>query len=127
MWKLKPVRLSKQGYAYKLCRSFKTSSHNKFSIKNNLHLHKMSYNATSPNFPSRHFTSATPETNTKRGKERERTVLKVGDIVHGFKVLEVSEIPERNIIAILFTHTQTGASHLHLDTPDTNNVFRFVS
>eukprot|EP01132_Coremiostelium_polycephalum_P002722 gene2722-3379_t len=59
----------------------------------------------------------------KRGKEREITNLKEGDIVHGFQVKKVQDVPERQFKTFTLEHIKTGAKYLHVDCEDKNNVF----
>ncbi|EGC29605.1 hypothetical protein DICPUDRAFT_158791 [Dictyostelium purpureum] len=53
--------------------------------------------------------------NVKRGKE--------GDIIHGFKVVRIRDVPERQFKTYRLEHIETGAKYLHIDCEDTNNVF----
>ncbi|KAM9979457.1 hypothetical protein ACTFIY_008708 [Dictyostelium cf. discoideum] len=59
----------------------------------------------------------------KRGKDRNKLNLKIGDEIHGFKVIKIREVPERQFKTYQFEHTETGAKYLHIDCEDTNNVF----
>lgn len=60
-----------------------------------------------------------------RGKNRVpySTWLKVGDVVHGFKLLSVERIEFFDINAYRLEHEATGARYLHLDCSDMDNVF----
>lgn len=49
--------------------------------------------------------------------------FKIGQIVHGFTVTQLSPIPEVNADAYLLHHKGSGARLLYLDAPDDNNVF----
>ncbi|KAI3406193.2 CYM1 [Candida oxycetoniae] len=43
---------------------------------------------------------------------------------HGFQVLQAELVPEFSLVAVLLKHEESGAQHLHLDSPnDHNNVF----
>eukprot|EP01133_Synstelium_polycarpum_P009228 gene9228-10824_t len=53
-----------------------------------------------------------------RGKD-----LKEGDELHGYRVTEVRDVPERQFRTFRLEHLQTGARHLHVDCEDKNNVF----
>uniref|UniRef100_H2Z9Y5 Presequence protease, mitochondrial n=1 Tax=Ciona savignyi TaxID=51511 RepID=H2Z9Y5_CIOSA len=48
---------------------------------------------------------------------------KAGDIIHGYKVLRVEDIPEFSMSAFELQHVKTGSDHLHLARDDKNNVF----
>jgi len=48
---------------------------------------------------------------------------KIGNILHGFEVKEVSNIEELFLTAIRLEHMTTGAEYLHLVRDDSNNVF----
>ncbi|KAK5574591.1 hypothetical protein RB653_009844 [Dictyostelium firmibasis] len=61
--------------------------------------------------------------NIKRGKDRKKLNLKVGDEIHGFKVTKIKEVPERQFKTYQLEHIDTGAKYLHIDCEDTNNVF----
>ena len=61
-----------------------------------------------------------------RGKNRVPYNLNVGQIVHGFKVTSIEEIPDFDIKSYKLNHEKTGAQWLHLDSSDTNNVFSIV-
>ncbi|EFA76511.1 peptidase M16 family protein [Heterostelium album PN500] len=58
-----------------------------------------------------------------RGKERLKTNLKVGDKLHGFSVVNVQDVPERQFNTFRLKHDVTGADYLHIDCEDKNNVF----
>ncbi|EGG15194.1 peptidase M16 family protein [Cavenderia fasciculata] len=62
-------------------------------------------------------------TTRSRGKERERNELKKGDRLHGYVVLEVRDVPERQFRTYTLEHEKTGAKHLHIDCEDKNNIF----
>ena len=48
----------------------------------------------------------------------------VGLKLHGYEVTQTSPIPEFSLTAVSLKHTESGATHLHLDSPnDSNNVF----
>jgi hypothetical protein len=49
---------------------------------------------------------------------------KVGSQIHGFKVVRKEIVPEYSIAAIQLQHEFTKADYLHIDSDDTNNVFR---
>lgn len=54
------------------------------------------------------------------------TNLVPGTELHGFKVLKVQPIEELQCSALQLRHEATGAQHLHIDTEDATNVFRYV-
>lgn len=47
----------------------------------------------------------------------------VGDVIHGFEVVEVTEFPLINADVTYFVHQKTGAELLYLANDDTNRVF----
>lgn len=50
--------------------------------------------------------------------------LKIGDIIHGYRVEQVDHIKELNIKPFFLRHESTGAEHLHVHKDgDSNNVF----
>lgn len=49
--------------------------------------------------------------------------LKPGDSLHGYTVKRVEEVPDFFITAVMLTHDQTGAEHLHAARDDENNTF----
>uniref|UniRef100_A0A1B6DCM2 Presequence protease, mitochondrial n=1 Tax=Clastoptera arizonana TaxID=38151 RepID=A0A1B6DCM2_9HEMI len=49
--------------------------------------------------------------------------LKEGNFIEGFKVLEVSDVPDFHMKAIRFIHEHTGAQYLHVERDDPNNAF----
>jgi len=58
-----------------------------------------------------------------RGGDRVASALAVGDRAHGYVVDRVQDVAELRFKAIYLRHEATGALHVHVDTPDTNNVF----
>ena len=58
-----------------------------------------------------------------RGKNRKPYNLKVGDVVHDFKITEIERIDFFDINAYKLEHTLTGAKYIHLDSSDMDNVF----
>ncbi len=50
----------------------------------------------------------------------------VGDVVHGFEVVEVTTFPLINADVIYFVHQKTGAELLYLANDDTNRVFEIT-
>ena len=63
---------------------------------------------------------------TKRGVEREKTAVKAGDELHGFRVLGVKQVPEFDLEVTHLEHVRTGAQHVHADCSDMNNGFACV-
>lgn len=63
---------------------------------------------------------------TQRGKNREAINYHVGDCIDGFECIKVRPVPELNLTAYQFKHKNTQADYIHLDTADTDNVFRFL-
>lgn len=47
----------------------------------------------------------------------------IGDSLHGFLCTNVKFIPEFNMTAYVLKHQKTGLEYLHVDRPDSNNVF----
>ncbi|KAF2076387.1 hypothetical protein CYY_002292 [Polysphondylium violaceum] len=58
-----------------------------------------------------------------RGRERQQIDLKIGDTLHGFKVVDIQDVKEKQLKTFRLKHIETGAEYLHIDTEDTNNVF----
>ncbi len=50
----------------------------------------------------------------------------VGDVVHGFEVMEVGKFPLINADLVLFEHKKTGAKLLYLANDDINRVFELT-
>ena len=50
----------------------------------------------------------------------------VGDVVHGFEVVEVTTFPLINADVVYFVHQKTGAELLYLANDDTNRVFEIT-
>lgn len=46
-----------------------------------------------------------------------------GDRLHGFVCTNLKFIPEFNMTAYVLKHEKTGLEYLHVDRPDSNNVF----
>lgn len=49
--------------------------------------------------------------------------FKVGDIYHGFRLLEEKEVKETNSVVRLFLHEKSGARLLYMENEDDNKVF----
>ena len=49
--------------------------------------------------------------------------LKVGDRLHGFKILEVKSLPKISNVFYQLEHEKTHARYVHLSNDDTNNCF----
>ena len=49
--------------------------------------------------------------------------FKENDLLHGFKILKIEDIPDYSIKAFTLEHEQTKARYLHLHSPDENNTF----
>jgi Zn-dependent M16 (insulinase) family peptidase len=73
--------------------------------------------------PSRTIEAPVNVDTLKRGPERDAQLISVGDIIHGFRVIEKQHVPERNMIAYQLVHEATGARHLHLECDDMENTF----
>ena len=58
-----------------------------------------------------------------RGKNRVPYDVKVGDVIHGFRVETIERIDFFDINAYKLEHLETGARWLHLDSSDLDNVF----
>ncbi len=56
----------------------------------------------------------------------EPAVPKVGDVVHGFEVVEVTTFPLINADVYYYIHQKTGAELLYLANDDTNRVFELT-
>ena len=55
----------------------------------------------------------------------EQNELKLGDIYNGFRVLEVTQIPEYNSVGIFLKHENTGLEIFHMLNEDKENLFAF--
>jgi hypothetical protein len=64
--------------------------------------------------------------NAARGVDRERREMRVGDRIHGYEVLRVKWVEERQMMVYELEHSKTGAKHLHVACDDTENVFSTV-
>ncbi|TPX62967.1 hypothetical protein PhCBS80983_g00118 [Powellomyces hirtus] len=49
--------------------------------------------------------------------------LQPGNVIHGFKVHKVQDVPEFDLTAIQLKHQKTGADYMHVLKDDANNVF----
>ncbi|MBU3174165.1 insulinase family protein [Clostridium estertheticum] len=49
--------------------------------------------------------------------------FKIGDIYHGFKLIEEKNIEELNSVTRIFEHVKSGARLLHIENDDDNKVF----
>lgn len=49
--------------------------------------------------------------------------LNIGEIYHGFELLEEKDIKDINCVGRLFVHNKSGARLFHLENDDTNKVF----
>ncbi len=56
----------------------------------------------------------------------EAAALKVGDVIHGFEVVELTTFPLINADVTYFIHQKTGAELLYLANEDTNRVFELT-
>ena len=70
-------------------------------------------------FPKREF-SAIPQ---PRGDNTAPYEIKTGDVLSGFKVTKIEEIPLYSIKSYLLEHEKTKAQYIHLHAPDPNNCF----
>lgn len=52
--------------------------------------------------------------------------VRVGDVIHGFEVMEIGEFPLVNADMVLFEHQKTGAKLLYLANDDINRVFELT-
>lgn len=50
----------------------------------------------------------------------------VGEVIHGFEVMEVTDFPLINADVVYFVHQKTGAELLYLANDDTNRVFELT-
>ncbi len=57
---------------------------------------------------------------------KEPAAIKVGDVIHGFEVKEVTTFPLINADVTYFIHQKTGAELLYLANDDTNRVFELT-
>ncbi|XP_063778219.1 presequence protease, mitochondrial [Pseudophryne corroboree] len=48
---------------------------------------------------------------------------KPGETIHGFKVNEITPVPELFLTAVKLSHESTGAKYLHVAREDSNNLF----
>lgn len=69
-------------------------------------------------------TGNTLSSNSQDAAVSETSSLKVGDVIHGYKLERVDHIKELNITPYYLIHQSTGAEHLHIHKDgDSNNVF----
>lgn len=59
----------------------------------------------------------------KRGCERSKLNISVGDKIHGYTAIGKRYIEERNITVYHLIHDKTGAGHFHIECDDLDNVF----
>ncbi|MCF8096132.1 MAG: insulinase family protein, partial [Desulfobacteraceae bacterium] len=52
--------------------------------------------------------------------------LKAGDMISGYRIEKIQELPEINGFFYELIHPSTGASHIHISRPDPENVFSVV-
>lgn len=57
---------------------------------------------------------------------QDSTLPQVGDVIHGFEVVEVTEFPLLNSDVVYFVHQKTGAELLYLANEDTNRVYELT-
>lgn len=50
----------------------------------------------------------------------------IGSDIHGYKIQRTELVPEFNLVAVALEHQKTGSKHLHINRPDTNNVFSII-
>ncbi|XP_065837454.1 presequence protease, mitochondrial-like [Oscarella lobularis] len=55
--------------------------------------------------------------------EPNRDKYPIGSLVYGYKIVKATAVPEFHLIAVELVHEKTGAQHLHIDRPDSTNVF----
>ncbi|RWS26152.1 Presequence protease-like protein [Leptotrombidium deliense] len=56
-------------------------------------------------------------------KETSNNIHKIGDLIHGYRLLRLQDVPELCLTAYHLQHEQTGAQHLHIARDDMNNAF----
>lgn len=56
----------------------------------------------------------------------ESALPQVGEVIHGFEVVEVTSFPLINADVVAFVHQKTGAELLYLANDDTNRVFEIT-
>lgn len=49
--------------------------------------------------------------------------IRIGSVYHGFKCEDIQKVPEFNLIAYRLVHEKTRTEYLHINRPDSNNVF----
>ncbi|KAL6945549.1 hypothetical protein ACO0OE_002519 [Hanseniaspora uvarum] len=47
----------------------------------------------------------------------------VGKTLHEFEIRDIQTFPELDLVGVLLEHKHTGATHLHIDSKNNNNVF----
>ena len=79
-----------------------------------------------PRIPSSRAASAlaTPVLNANRVAAS--CPFQPGQIIHGFKVKQVQEVPALQLHAVRLEHEATSADYLHIFRDDLNSVFRSV-
>jgi len=128
---VKPLQLQQQQQQISK-RNFITNNNNENKSKLFLEIN----NNNSNNSNNKHYcistTSSKPiavssipdiNKNIARGRDRHVIDLKIGDVLHGFKVIDIQNVTEKQLKTFRLKHIETGAEYLHIDTEDTNNVF----
>ncbi|XP_063700443.1 presequence protease, mitochondrial [Culicoides brevitarsis] len=72
---------------------------------------------------SRQFSSQTATKSAVDDATFRKSKYLVGDSMHGFVCTNVKFIKEFNMTAYVLKHEKTGLEYLHVDRPDSNNVF----
>lgn len=72
---------------------------------------------------ARQFSSATVGKRNDDATFKKSKLLSTGDSMHGFVCTNVKFIEEFNMTAYVLKHQKTGLEYLHVDRPDSNNVF----
>ncbi|RLO06242.1 hypothetical protein DYB28_002844, partial [Aphanomyces astaci] len=87
--------------------------------------HRPTAAAATSTLRQRFLSAATTSSTTKHGTPLAER-YEVGSVIHGFQVLKKQPIPEYSVTALQLQHIATKAEYLHIDTVDTNNVFRYL-
>ena len=64
-----------------------------------------------------------PEVSNSSTSPSSSSALQIGDKIGGFVLRDKQHIPSRNLTLLQFSHSATGAKHVHVDCEDKNNVF----
>jgi len=70
-----------------------------------------------------HFKAFSTLVHKPRGENKKPYDIQPNQVIHGFRVTKVEEIPLYSMKVFMLEHEKTKAKYIHLHTPDTNNCF----